>query len=130
MKIIVIGPQPPIRGGIADTNKELCTLLNQNNDIIAVSFSRLYPGFFFKGKKEKMEEKMSYEKKEMLDALNPFSWYHTLKYIESEKPDRVIFHWWTTYLFPCYYFLSHFLSKKITKGVLIHNVFPHGEGGN
>lgn len=127
MKIIIIGPLPPTRGGIADTNHALCELLGKTNEVIGISFKRLYPTFFFSNqRKEKSVVSTLYTKKEILDALNPFNWWNAASWINAQHPDRVLFVWWTTYLFPCYFFMRLFLHKDIHVGAMVHNVFPHG----
>ena len=51
MKIIVIGPYFPYRGGIADTNQELCNELKQNgHTVIVLNFKLQYPSLLFPGK--------------------------------------------------------------------------------
>ena len=126
MKIIIIGPQPPIQGGIADTIKELCSLLARHHQVIGVSFSKLYPSFFFRKNENQAETDVPYLIEKKISALNPWSWWKTVQFIRREKPDRVIFHWWTTYLFPCYSFISFLIGKGIRQGAIIHNVYPHG----
>ncbi len=127
MKIIIIGSLPPTRGGIAETTHDLCEHLGKKNEVMGVSFKRLYPQFFFsKQRSEKAAASKHYSRNEMIDALNPFNWFSTARWINHQQPDRVFFVWWTTYLFPCYFFMRLFLNKKIHVAAMVHNVFPHG----
>ena len=50
MNILVVGPVPPLRGGISDFNNELISTINKKHNISILSFSILYPRFFFPGK--------------------------------------------------------------------------------
>ncbi len=125
MKVMVIGPVPPIRGGIADTNHELCNLLAQENEVTVISFKWIYPSFFFP-QTQVAVPKHAYKTHIMLEGLNPFSWMRAADFILRENPDSVLFHWWTTYLFPCYFFIAWRIGSRIKKGALVHNVFPHG----
>ena len=43
MRVIIIGPLPPYRGGIAHSNYILCKNISKNNELSAISFSRLFP---------------------------------------------------------------------------------------
>jgi hypothetical protein len=44
MNIVLIGPYCPYRGGIADTNQELCeTLQKQGHSVEILTFKLLYP---------------------------------------------------------------------------------------
>lgn len=127
MKIIMVGSLPPTRGGIADTTHRLCEHLGKNNDVIGVSFKRLYPRFFFSNQRSEKDVKpANYSRKEIVDALNPLNWYAVATWINAQKPDRVFLVWWTTYLFPCYFFIRLFLNKNIRVSAMVHNVFPHG----
>ena len=48
--IALIGPHPPFRGGIAHfTERVDNALLQAGRTVLAVSFSRLYPGVLFPG---------------------------------------------------------------------------------
>jgi len=127
MKIIIIGPLPPTRGGIAGATHEFCTLLGESNTVIGLSFKRLYPSILFAhSRMDEKKEKLSYEKREWVDALNPLNWWNVSTFIRREKPDRVFFVWWTTYLFPCYFFINLLIRGHTTTAAMIHNVFPHG----
>lgn len=126
MKVIVIGPFPPIRGGIADATHAVCERLGETNTVVGISFSRLYPKLFFQNqRREKGEKGVHYSRSEMIDALNPISWWRAAHWINSQKPDRVIFVWWTTYLFPCYFFMKLFIRQPARTAALVHNVVPH-----
>ena len=51
MNIVVIGPLYPYRGGISDTNKELCeSLISSGHKVEVINFKLLYPRFLFPGK--------------------------------------------------------------------------------
>ena len=49
MKIVLVGPAYPIRGGNALFVAHLYESLSATNDVHVISFSRLYPGFLFPG---------------------------------------------------------------------------------
>ena len=52
MNIVVIGPYFPYRGGISDTNQELCENLQKSgHSVIVFTFSLQYPSIFFPCKK-------------------------------------------------------------------------------
>ncbi len=129
MKIIVIGSLPPTRGGIAETTHDLCEHLGEKNEVLGVSFKRLYPGFFFaQQRKEKAANPIHYSRHEILDALNPINWWNVVRWINAQKADRVFFVWWTTYLFPCFFFMKLFIRRPTRVAAMVHNIFPHGGG--
>ena len=53
MKIALIGPFPPYRGGISMFNFSLAKELQKHHEIYKISFSLQYPKFFFPGKSQK-----------------------------------------------------------------------------
>jgi hypothetical protein len=51
MKITILGPAHPYRGGIAALNERLARqLVDEGNDVNIVSFNLQYPKFLFPGK--------------------------------------------------------------------------------
>ena len=54
MKIVVIGPVYPYRGGIAHHNSSLISALRaQGHDVLALSYKRQYPSFLYPGRSDK-----------------------------------------------------------------------------
>jgi len=132
MKIIIIGPLPPYRGGIAHSNYVLCNNLSKNNELTAINFSRLYPKFLYPGKFQKIEtkQKTNFKVLYQLDSINPLSWINVFMTIKKEKPERVFFQWWHPFFAPAYFTIS-VLTKFFTNtktGMVIHCALPH-EGG-
>ena len=51
MRICFITPVPPLRGGISTSSNILINHLEKKEiDLLVISFSKLYPNFFFPGK--------------------------------------------------------------------------------
>ena len=58
MKIAIIGPAYPFRGGLASYNERLATTLqNNNHNVIIYTFTVQYPNFLFPGKTQYSAEK-------------------------------------------------------------------------
>ena len=55
MKIALIGPFPPIGGGISMFNHSLSEELSIDHDLFKISFSRQYPKFLFQEKVKLMK---------------------------------------------------------------------------
>lgn len=132
MKIIIIGPLPPYRGGIAHSNYILCNNLSKNNELTAINFSRLYPKFLYPGKFQEIgkQQKTSFKVLNQLDSINPLSWIKVFLTIKKEKPERVFFQWWHTFFTPAYFTIA-VLTKFFTNtktGMNIHCALPHEEG--
>lgn len=128
LKIIVVGPTPPFRGGISHHNTNLLSALSSNEcDVLSISFSRLYPKLLYPGENDKDNSQKSLENSEpIIDTLNPISWIKCYQRINQFKPDIVIFHWWTTYFAFFYFTIMKLMRKdKYQKICIVHNLFPH-----
>jgi len=131
MKISVIGPTYPYKGGISHYNTLLCKYLAKKHEVSIISFKRLYPKFLYPGKEQKDKEskkRLGLDNVEyVIDSLNPFTWIKAVFNIKREKPALLIFHWWTPF-FAFVFFVISFLIKKLTNAKVLficHNVMPH-----
>lgn len=129
MRISIVGPVYPYRGGIAHYTTLLTeTLLQLGHETQVVSFRRQYPGWLYPGKSDKdpSNKKPLSVAEFMLDPFNPITWIKTAQNIEVFNPDLVILQWWTPYWAPTYGILTRLLKKRVRKTVyLVHNVLPH-----
>ena len=128
MKITIIGPVYPLKGGIAHYTGLLAASLQKEHDVEVVSFSLQYPKFLYK--KEQRDYKNDAFKFEntrfMLSTMNPVSYFKTGRYIKSQKPDLVIFQWWHPYFAPAYWTILKMLGSSKPQIIFIcHNVLPH-----
>ena len=131
MKIIVIGPYFPYRGGIADTNQELCNELKQNgHTVIVLNFKLQYPSLLFPGKSQfsNKTSELKIKSKRVINSINPFNWISIAKLINYINPDLVITSYWTAFLSPCISCINKLIDNKINTIGLIHNAYPHEKG--
>lgn len=132
MKIAVIGPVVPFRGGIAQHTTRLANALADLTDVTVITFSRLYPRWLYPGKfqTEQSGLRLVPFAQFVLDAVNPFSWLRTVAHIEAESPSCAIFPWWTFFLAPCYSYLARRLRRRgIPVLFFCHNVVDHEVAG-
>lgn len=127
MKVFVIGPTSPYRGGIVHSNMMFCESLSKNNDLTSISFSRLFPKSLYPGQfqKSNKKEKTSFKSIELLDSINPLNWEKVVQLIKKEKPDQVIFQWWSTFFTPCYTYIASRIKNSTNVSVICQNVLPH-----
>lgn len=126
MKITLIGPVYPYKGGISHYTSLLCQALRKKHIVSMISYKMQYPKFLFK-KNQKDYSNKSFQIADtqyLLNTANPFNILHCALKINKEKPDAVIIQWWHPYFAPCYYLLAKFLHK-IPILFTCHNVFPH-----
>ena len=115
MKIAMIGPVYPFKGGIAQYTGALCKNLQKRHEVTVFSFSMQYPKLLYK------HEQRDYENKTFaadpvqycLNTVNFFSWLKTAKAINRLKPDVLIVQWWHPWFAPCYWTLLHNMNKNI-----------------
>lgn len=128
MKIILIGPVYPYRGGIAYVTTHLAnTLLAAGHQLKVISFSRQYPGILYPGKNDKdpSQEPMKISADYLLDPLYPWTWLNTSKIAAAYQPDLIILTWWTTFWAPAFIALRKLLGRQTRIALLIHNTIPH-----
>ena len=130
MKIIIVGPAHPYRGGIAAFTDRLATeFVAENVDVELYTFTLQYPTFLFPGKTQYSDapapEKIKIFRK--INSVNPFTWIKTAKEIRVKNPDIVIFAYWMSFFAPCYAKMAKIIKKnKHTRCIgLVHNMMPH-----
>lgn len=130
MRISIIGPAYPLRGGIAHHVYWLRgELENRGNDIQVISFRKLYPRMLFPGTTEldtSSKLKLDANAISVLAPLNPLTWLRALKLVKAFSPQAVVFQWWQPFFGALVGTLARFLRRS---GVLCiiecHNVLPH-----
>lgn len=129
MRITLIGPSYPYRGGISQYNTFLYRILKEKHEVQFIGFSRQYPQFLYPSKSDKeyneklIEPDIIYS----LDSVNPFSWLKTVRIIRDFAPDMLIIPWWVVFFAPCFWTVA-ILSKLRTKLKVLficHNVIEH-----
>jgi D-inositol-3-phosphate glycosyltransferase len=129
LKIIIVGPAYPLRGGIADFNEALAkTFIREGYLTELYSFYYQYPPFLFPGKSQvttaKQDEKL--EIHSTISSVNPLSWYSTASKIIGSKPDLVLIRYWLPFMAPALGTIAKKLrSKKIPVIAITDNVIPH-----
>ena len=126
MKIVLVGPVYPYKGGISHYTGLLCRALRTKHEVIVVSYKMQYPKLLYK-KDQKDYANKSFrieDTKYWINTANPFNILVAARKIKKLAPDAVIFQWWHPYFAPCYYLLCMFL-RKIPIIFTCHNVFPH-----
>jgi glycosyltransferase involved in cell wall biosynthesis len=128
MKVTLVGPVYPYRGGIAHYNALLAqALADEKHSVRLISFRRQYPSRLYPGDSDKDPslEPLSYPSEYLLDPLFPWTWLHAARTIRADLPDLVVFHWWTTFWAPAFASLAWLIRRKVKVAFLIHNVLPH-----
>lgn len=130
MKILIIGPAYPLKGGLAGYNERLARAFQNNGDIVEiVTFKLQYPNFLFPGKtqysSEPAPDDLSIEVS--INSVNPFNWWSVGRKLRKMNPDLVICRFWLPFMGPALgTILRQIRKNKHSKIVsLIDNIIPH-----
>ena len=125
LKIVTIGPFPPLRGGISDFHESLAKQLSRRNDVKILNFKSLYPKIFFPGKSQYGTNKSTFNNVyTILSPLNIISWIKGRSFLKKNNPDKLIVSYWNFFFIPLYIFLLSSV-KRGNRYVLFHNVVSH-----
>jgi glycosyltransferase involved in cell wall biosynthesis len=129
MKVCLVGPAYPYRGGIAHFTTLLANEFAGDHGVSIINFKRLYPDFLFPGKTQydESESPLQVDSHRLIDTLNPFSFIAAGRAIGRLQPELVVFQWWHPF-FAFAYCITAFLLKRLCRArvvFLCHNVLPH-----
>jgi glycosyltransferase involved in cell wall biosynthesis len=128
MKIAIVGPTHPYKGGIAQHTTGLAHQLQAaGHEVTLVSWRTQYP-FFYPGiqfvPEDKPEVPVFENTKRVLSWKQPLGWAQWAR--KLKKFDQVIFVWWVpTIQGPVYSTMLRVLGRYVRTTVICHNVSPH-----
>lgn len=129
MKILLIGPSYPYRGGIANFNDSLYAALKKKYDAGIINFSLQYPSFLFPGASqyEKGVSRSRDISEKLINSINPFTWGTTADEILKKRPDCLVVHYWMPFFSPAFGTIIRRVKRKSDISVigLLHNIKPH-----
>jgi glycosyltransferase involved in cell wall biosynthesis len=129
MRIVLIGPVYPYRGGIAHHTALLERSLHAaNHEVLVISFKRQYPRWLYPGSTDRdpSSTPLHTPAEYLLDPLYPWTWRLTRRRIAAFSPDLVVIQWWTTFWSFAFASLRGFCQRqRIPVAYILHNVLPH-----
>lgn len=126
MKIGLLGPAYPFRGGIAKFSKLLANELGLHHKIKFFSFKKQYPKFIFPGKTQvEYGDKPDFNIISQLTPYNPFTWARIVKTINFWEPDLLIVSYWIPFFAPSFGYITRHLNKNTKIYFILHNVEFH-----
>ena len=130
MKIIIVGPSHPYRGGIAAfTDRLAAEFVAENVDVELYTFTLQYPSILFPGKTQYSDAPAPNDISifRRINSINSLTWIKTAKEIRTKNPDIVIFAYWMSFFASCYAKMAKIIKKnKVSRCIgLVHNMMPH-----
>jgi glycosyltransferase involved in cell wall biosynthesis len=130
MKIAIIGPAYPYRGGIANFSERLAReLIVQQDEVQLHTFSMMYPGFLFPGKTQYAETPLSVELpiQRSIHSMNPLNWEMAGRQLSRAHVDLVIAAYSIPFLAPSIGTVARRAKRNgHTRAIsIIHNLHPH-----
>lgn len=130
MKIVILGPAYPYRGGLASIMHTMAREYQQRGHEVKIyTFSVQYPSLLFPGKTQYVDgpapEDLHIER--VMNTVNPLNWISLGLRLKRERPDMVLMKYWTPFMAPCFGTIARIArTNGVTKVVCqIDNVEPH-----
>lgn len=130
MKIAILGPCYPLRGGISQhTGLLFSHLLSRGCEVKLFSFKKQFPKFLFPGKTQLDQSASPFapSSEPVFIPYNPFSWFRAWRQIIAGRFDVLICVHWMPFTAAGYAAVCRMVKKKTPTPILylLHNVIPH-----
>jgi len=134
LRIAIVGPAHPFRGGIAHFSNRLAQALEAQFEVDLLTFSRQYPALLFPGKTqlETSAWRLPSRPERLIDSIGPGSWRHSGEWLAERRPDVIMLAHWLPFFVPSYLGVIRHYRKALPKGerpahlnLFLHNLFPH-----
>jgi D-inositol-3-phosphate glycosyltransferase len=129
LKIFIVGPAYPLRGGPAQFNENLCAELNKaGHDGQIISYSLQYPNFLFPGSSQYETSSKAPEGIKihtLINTVNPFNWFKVARFIKKENPHFILCRYWLPFFGPSLGTIARLVKSRVTVLALTDNVIPH-----
>ncbi len=123
MRIVLIGPLPPLRGGIAAHTAGFARALRTaGHDVSVLAYRRLYPRTIASGGEIPRSAK-EYLGSALIDTMRPSTWRHARRWLLAQQPEIVIVQWWNPITAPALRTVLQQLQQRVV--VVCHNHRPH-----
>ena len=130
LKIAMVGPTYPFRGGISHYTTLLYRHLRRRHAVDFFAFSRQYPRWLFPGTTDRDTSGAALREpgsRPVLDSLNPLSWFKLARMIAAGGYDVLVIPWWVAFWAPQFWTIALWTRRFSGTRVLFlcHNVVAH-----
>ncbi len=130
MKIVVLGPAHPYRGGLASIMETMAReYMRRGHEVAIYKFRVQYPSLLFPGKSQYVDapapDDLRIER--VVNTVNPLNWIAVGRRLRRERPDMVLMKYWTPFMAPCFGAIARIArGNGVTRVICqIDNVEPH-----
>lgn len=132
MRLAIVGPLHPLRGGIALHGAEMAIAARRRgHEVRVLSYARLYPTIFFPGRTQLDPDPepallQGIERAALLDSCLPWTWRRAAGWLAKAAPDVVVLQRWHPFFAPALATVAAHLRRRGTRVVwMVHNARPH-----
>ena len=130
MRICLIGPAYPFRGGLAHHTTLLYRHLRQRHHVAFYTFKRQYPQWLFPGATDRDTSHAPLKEEgidNLLDSCNPLTWWRVGQHVRRRRADLTIMPWWTSFWTPQFFTIATVIKRRPATPILFicHNVVDH-----
>ena len=130
MKITILGPAHPYRGGLASIMEIMARTFQRRGDEVDIkTFTLQYPSLLFPGESQTVATPPPADLRicRCVNTMNPLNWVRVGRRIRCERPDFVLMKYWTPFMAPCFGTIARIARGNGHTKVLcqIDNVEPH-----
>lgn len=130
LKIAIVGPAHPYRGGLAAIMESMAReFQSRGYSVDILTFTLQYPSLLFPGKSQTVDTPPPADLtiRRRVSTINPLSWLSVGMELRKARPDIVLMKYWTPFMAPCFGSIARLArSNGATKVICqIDNVEPH-----
>jgi glycosyltransferase involved in cell wall biosynthesis len=128
MRIGLLGPAHPLRGGIAQYLALLAGELAREHEVHYLSLIRQYPSFLFPGQSQvdPSASPLVVPNERVLDPMNPLTWGTAARRARELRLDALVYKWWIPFFGPAYAPVLAGARKGGAVTIMIaDNLLPH-----
>ena len=130
IKIAIVGPAHPYRGGLASIMESMAReFQSRGSEVDILTFTLQYPKILFPGKSQTVDTPPPTDLniRRRVSTVNPLSWISVGRELKLMRPDIVLMKYWTPFMAPCFGTIARMARSNGHTRVIcqIDNVEPH-----